>query len=508
MAFIAVGLLNCQTPEQGRKNDFFNVKIKRPKIQGGENMKMLLAGEWVDRDQVIEVKNPYDDSLLNTVPKGTREDALTAIEAAQEGFMEMKKSTAYERFSILSKAAQIMEKRREELSQTLSKEVGKTINEARGEVARALQTLTLSAEEAKKLTGKEVRFDGAPTGGGKVGLYLRVPLGTIVAITPFNFPLNLAMHKIAPALAAGNSVILKPASVTPITGILLGEILMEAGVPSMAFQVVTGPGGEVGDTLVEDERVKMVTFTGSREVGKAIMKKKGYKRATMELGSNSAIIICEDAQLDKAFPRVVLGAYALAGQVCISVQRIFVHESLFDTFVERYVEEAKGLKVGNQLMEDTKVGPMIEEKETKRVKEWIDEAINAGAQLLCGGEIQGALMSPAVVTRCPRNVRLFAKEAFGPVVLINTYSTFDEAIELTNDSVYGLQAGIYTQNLYKAWHAAREVEAGGIIINDVPTFRVDLMPYGGMKESGIGREGPSYTIEEMTEIKLVCFDLN
>ena len=471
-------------------------------------MKMLLAGEWVDRDQVIEIKNPYDNSLLDTVPKATREDALAAIEAAQKGFQEMKKLTAYERSLLLSKAAQIMEKRKEELAQSLSKEVGKTINEARGEVARALQTLTLSAEEAKRLGGEEVRFDGAPTGGGKMGLYLRVPLGTVVAITPFNFPLNLAMHKIAPALAAGNSVILKPASATPLTDILLGEILMEAGIPPLAFQVITGPGGEVGNTLVEDERVKMVTFTGSRQVGKEIMRRKGYKRATMELGSNSAVIICEDAQLDKAFPRVVLGAYALAGQVCISVQRIFVHESLFDTFVERYVEEAKGLKVGNQLMEDTKVGPMIEPKETKRVREWIDEAVSAGAQLLCGGEINGALMTPAVVTHCPRNVRLFKDEAFGPVVLINPFSTFEEAIELVNDSVYGLQAGIYTQNIYKAWQAAKEVEAGGIIINDVPTFRVDLMPYGGMKESGIGREGPRYAIEEMTEIKLVCFDLN
>ncbi len=471
-------------------------------------MKMLLAGEWIERDKVIEVHNPYDNSLLDTVPRATLEDANKAIEAALKGFQEMKRLTPYDRYSILSKAAKGLETRREEMAQMLSKEVGKTINEARGEVARAIQTLILSAEEAKRLAGEEVRFDGAPTGGGKVGLYLRVPLGIIVAITPFNFPLNLAMHKIAPALAAGNSVILKPASVTPLTDILLGEILMETGIPPLAFQVVTGPGGEVGDTLVEDERVKMVTFTGSRDVGKEIMKRKGYKRATMELGSNSAVIICEDAQLDKAFPRVVLGAYALAGQVCISVQRIFVHESLFDTLVERYVEEAKDLKVGNQLMEDTKVGPMIEEKETQRVKEWIDEAVNAGARLMWGGDIQGTLMTPSVVTHCPRNVRLFTGEAFGPVVLINPYSTFEEAIELTNDSVYGLQAGIYTQNLYKAWQAAREVEAGGIIINDVPTFRVDLMPYGGMKESGIGREGPSYAIEEMTEIKLVCFDLN
>ncbi len=471
-------------------------------------MKMLLGGEWVERREVIEVRNPYDNSVIDTVPKGNREDALKAIEAALQGFQEMKKLTAYERYTILSKAAQILESRKEEMAQMVSKEVGKTIKEARGEIARAIQTLTLSAEEAKRLAGEGVRFDGAPTGGGKVGLYMRVPLGVIVAITPFNFPVNLAMHKIAPALAAGNCVILKPASATPVADLLLGEIFLEAGVPPLAFQVVTGPGSEVGDTLVEDERVKMVTFTGSRDVGKTIMKKKGYKRATMELGSNSAVIVCEDAQLEKAFPRVVLAAYALAGQVCISVQRIFVHESIFDTFVERYVEESKALKVGNQLLEETQVGPMIEPKESQRVKDWIDEAVAAGAKLLCGGEIDGALMTPAVVTHCPRNVRLFTAEAFGPVVIINPFSTFEEAIELVNDSVYGLQAGIYTRDLYKAWEAAKEVEAGGIIINDVPTFRVDLMPYGGMKESGIGREGPHYAIEEMTEIKLICFDVN
>ncbi len=471
-------------------------------------MKMLLAGEWVDRDEKIEVRNPYDNSLIDTVPKGTSEDVEKAVEAAKKGQKEIASLSAYQRYEILMKAAKIMEERKEELATIVSKEVGKTIKEARGEIARALQTLTLSAEEAKRLAGEEVRFDGAPTGKGKVGLYIRVPIGIVAAITPFNFPVNLAMHKIAPALAAGNAVILKPPSITPLSSIVMAEIFMEAGVPPLAFQVITGPGGTVGEALASHPDVRKVSFTGSREVGKRIMSVAGFKKCTMELGSNSAVIVCEDAQLDKAFPRVVLAAFALAGQVCISVQRIFVHKNLFDEFVERYVETTKGLKVGNQLKEETDVGPLVEEKEAQRVREWIDEAVNKGAKLLTGGEVDGAIMQPAVVVNCPKETKLFRSEAFGPVVIINPVESLEEAIKEANDSIYGLQAGIYTQNIYNAWKAAYEIEVGGVIINDVPTFRVDLMPYGGVKESGIGREGPKYAIEEMTEIKLICFDIS
>ncbi|NPA15438.1 MAG: aldehyde dehydrogenase family protein [Deferribacteres bacterium] len=470
-------------------------------------MKMLLAGEWVDRDEKIEVRNPYDNSLIDTVPKATREDVEKAVSAAKKGQKDMAALSAYERYEILMKAAEIMERRKEELATVVSKEVGKTIREARGEIARALQTLTLSAEEAKRLTGEEVRFDGAPTGKGKAGLYIRVPVGIVAAITPFNFPVNLAMHKIAPGLAAGNAVILKPPSITPLSSIIMGEIFMEAGVPPLAFQVITGSGSTVGEALASHPDIRKISFTGSREVGKRIMSIAGFKKCTMELGSNSAVIVCDDAELDKAFPRVVLGAYALAGQVCISVQRIFVHKSLFDEFVERYVEHVKKLKVGDQLKEDTDVGPLVEEKEARRVKEWIEEAVSMGARLLIGGEVEGALMKPAVLTHCPKKAKLFWNEAFGPVVIINPVESLEEAIAETNDSMYGLQAGIYTKNLYNAWKAAYEVEVGGVIINDVPTFRVDLMPYGGVKDSGIGREGPKYAIQDMTEIKLICFDL-
>ncbi len=471
-------------------------------------MKMLLAGEWVERSEKIEVFNPYDNSLIDTVPKATPEDVEKAVEAAKKGQKEMAALSAYERYEILKRAAEIMERRKEELATMVSKEVGKTIKEARGEIARALQTLTLSAEEAKRLAGEQVRFDAAPTGKGKVGLYIRVPIGIVAAITPFNFPVNLAMHKIAPALAAGCSVILKPPSVTPLSSLIMGEIFLEAGVPPLAFQVITGPGGQVGEALASHPDIRKVSFTGSRDVGKRIMSVAGFKRCTMELGSNAAVIICEDAELDKAFPRVVLAAYALAGQVCISVQRIFVHKNLFDEFVDRYVKTAESLKVGNQLLEETDVGPLVEEKEAKRVKEWIDEAVSKGAKLLTGGEINGALMKPAVVVNCPKETKLFRAEAFGPVVIINPVESLEEGIAEANDSIYGLQAGIYTRNLYYAWKAAMEVEAGGVIINDVPTFRVDLMPYGGLKESGIGREGPRYAIEEMTEIKLICFDIS
>ncbi len=468
---------------------------------------MLVAGEKRKGEGEIEVHNPYDGSVVGTIAKGTSKDVDDAVEAAVEGQKEWYSLTAYQRYEVLSKAARLLNERSEDFSVVLAKEVGKTIAEARGETARAIQTLTLSAEEAKRLTGEEVRFDGAPTGGGKMGFYCRVPLGVIAAITPFNFPLNLGMHKVAPALAAGNSVVLKPATVTPLSSLMLGELFWEAGVPPKAFNVVTGPGGEVGDSLVRHPKVKMVTFTGSRDVGKAIMQKAGFKKTTMELGSNSAVVVCEDADLDAAVSRCCGGAYALAGQVCISVQRIFAQRQVFDSFVERFVAKAESLKVGDQLSEDTNVGPMITSSEAQRVLEWVDEAVKSGATLVTGGDVDGALFRPAVVTNCPTNVRLFQGEAFGPVVLINPYDTIEEAIDMVNDSPYGLQGGIYTSNISYALKAVREIDAGGVMVNEVPTFRVDLMPYGGMKESGMGREGPSFAIEEMTEIKLVCFNL-
>ena len=468
---------------------------------------MLIAGEKRKGSGEIEVYNPYDGSVIGTIARGTAKDVDDAVEAAVEGQREWSAFTAYQRYEVLHKAAQLLTERSEDFSKVLAKEVGKTIAEARGETARAIQTLTLSAEEAKRLTGEEVRFDGAPTGGGKMGFYCRVPLGVIAAITPFNFPLNLGMHKVAPALAAGNSVVLKPATVTPLSSLMLGELLWEAGVPPKAFNVVTGPGGEVGDSLVQHPKVKMVTFTGSRDVGKEIMAKAGFKKSTMELGSNSAVVVCEDSDLDAAASRCCGGAYALAGQVCISVQRIFVQNRVFDSFVEKFVEKVKALKVGDQLSEETNMGPMITAQEAQRVLEWIDEAVKAGAKLVVGGEVDGAMLSPSVVTNCPRDVKLFQGEAFGPVVLINPYNTIDEAIEMVNDSPYGLQGGIYTSNISYALKAVREIDAGGVMVNEVPTFRVDLMPYGGMKESGMGREGPAFAIEEMTEIKLICFNL-
>ena len=468
---------------------------------------MLVAGEKRAGSGEIEVYNPYDGSVIGTIAKGTAKDVDDAVEAAVEGQKEWSDYTAYQRYEVLSKAAELLTEQAEDFSLVLAKEVGKTIAEARGETARAIQTLTLSAEEAKRLTGEEVRFDGAPTGGGKIGFYCRVPLGVIAAITPFNFPLNLGMHKVAPALAAGNSVVLKPATVTPLSSVMLGELFWEAGVPPKAFNVVTGPGGEIGDALVQHPKVKMVTFTGSREVGKAIMSKAGFKKTTMELGSNSAVVVCEDADLEAAASRCCGGAYALAGQVCISVQRIFVQSRVFGEFVDRFVEKVKSLRVGDQLSEETNIGPMVTTQEAQRVLEWVDEAVKAGAKLVVGGDVDGAIYTPAVVTHCPRNVRLFQGEAFGPVVLINPYETIDEAIEMVNDSPYGLQGGIYTSNISYALKAVREIDAGGVMVNEVPTFRVDLMPYGGMKESGMGREGPSFAIEEMTEIKLVCFNL-
>ena len=445
-------------------------------------MRMLLGGEWVERDRKIEVRNPFDNSIIDTVPMATAQDAIRAVEYAKKGQKEIAKLSSYERYEILMKAARIMEERKEELAKTISMEVGKTIREARAEVARALQTLILSAEEAKRVFGEEVRFDSAPTGKGKIGMYIRVPVGVVVAISPFNFPVNLSMHKIAPALACGNAVILKPASVTPLACLKLGEIFLEAGVPPLAFQVITGSGGEVGETLVAHPDVRKVSFTGSRDVGKRICHVAGYKKITMELGSNSAVVVAKDANFNKVFPRVVLASYALAGQVCISVQRIFVEEEVFDDFVDRFVKETEKLKVGNQLLEETDMGPMIEEKEAIRVEEWIEEAVGKGAKLVRGGKREGAIIEPTVIVNCPKDTRLFREEAFGPVVIINPVKSFEEGIQEANDSSYGLQAGIFTSDINRAWKAALEVEVGGVIINDVPTFRVDVMPYGGVKD--------------------------
>jgi len=472
---------------------------------------MLIGGKRVFKKEEIEIRFPYDGSLVGTIPRGDERDAQLAVEAAKIGFKKIKEMTAYERFRALERAARIISRRSQEFAELLTLEVGKTIKEAMGEVGRAVNTLTLSAEEAKRVLGEEVRFDAAPGVKGKVGFFRRVPLGLIGCITPFNFPLNLTCHKVGPALAAGNSVIIKPSENTSLTVIKLAEVLIEAGFPPEAVNVVTGYGEEVGDAIVRHPDVRMITFTGSVETGKIIMSRGGLKKYAMELGSNAGVYVDGDQgeRLKEVAERIGRAGFALAGQVCISVQRVFVHSSLYEAFLKELCDFTASLKVGDPREETTDVGPVIDKRAADRIMEWIEEAVSKGAEVVCGGRrLSDTLIEPTVVKNVPRDVKLFRGEVFGPVIVVNEVSSLEEGIEGVNDSPYGLQAGIFTNNLKGALKFAEEVECGGIMVNEVPTFRVDQMPYGGVKESGIGREGPKFAVEEMTEIKTICFDMN
>jgi len=468
---------------------------------------LYLGGEAIWKEPVIDVVFPYTREKIGEVPLADIEDVKKALEKAQIGQKIMENLTAYERSQILYRAYELLKERAEEFAKVIVLEVGKTIREARTEVMRATQTLLLSAEEAKRIYGETIPYDAVINGKGKVGFYMRVPAGIVAAITPFNFPLNLTMHKVAPALAAGNAVVIKPSERTPLSVAMLVELLYEAGVPKEALSVVYGYA-EVGKALTTDERVRVVSFTGSRKVGEIISKQVGIKKLVLELGSNSAMIVDKDANLVKASKKAVQGGFALAGQVCISVQRIYAHKDIFDKFVEMVIEEVKKLKIGNPLEEDTDIGPMISPQDVERIKLWIEEAVKDGAKIVYGGKpLSETLFMPTVMINVPRHSRVCAQEAFAPIIFINPYETTQEALELVNDSDYGLQIGVFTNNLKTAWEFIKGAEVGGVIINDIPTFRADNMPYGGVKYSGIGREGPKFAIEDYTEIKAVAIDL-
>jgi acyl-CoA reductase-like NAD-dependent aldehyde dehydrogenase len=466
---------------------------------------MRIGGAAVTTSSPRTVELPYDGSPVGTVFDAAREQVEAAVEAAAAAAPAMREMTLDERAGILRKAHGKVLERREELARAISSECGKPLKEARTEVDRSAQTLLFSAEEAHRLRGEVVPMEAAPAGKGHWAMTLREPLGVIAAITPFNFPLNLAMHKIGPAIAAGNAVVHKPASATPITAVLMAALIEECGLPKGALNVVTGPGGTIGDLLTFHPRVAMITFTGSPDVGVRIRNLAGMKRVTLELGSNSAVILEEDADLDDAVPRCVTGSFAHSGQVCISVQRIYAHRNIRSEFLERFIEAARKLKIGHPLDAETDVSSLITVKEAERVESWIAEAVSAGAKLIQGGRRRRATIEPAILTDVPAHVRISCKEAFGPLVAVNSYGALDEAIDMVNASDYGLQAGIYTRDIRKAFTAARKVHVGGFLINEVPQYRVDQMPYGGVKLSGAGREGPKYAIEEMTETKLVVW---
>jgi len=457
--------------------------------------------------KLINIYNPYDGTIIETIPESTLEDVERAIEKAEKGKKIMGEMSLFERSEILRRTAEIIEKNKEDFVLTLVKEVGKTIKEARTEVRRAIEIFRLASEEAKRIHGETLPFESVPNGEKRVGYFIRFPVGIIAAITPFNVPLVLASHKIAPAIAGGNSIIFKPSTITPLADIKLAKVLIEAGLPEEAINVVIGPGSTIGNAIVKDPRIRMISFTGSKEVGIEILKNAGLKKVSLELGSNSALILSKNGDISSAVSATIRGGYAVAGQVCISVQRVLVQREIFDEYLEKLIEEVKKIKVGDPMKEDTDMGPVISEESAKRIEEWLKEAKEMGAQIVVGGKREKTLFEPTVVINVPTEAKLFSKEVFGPVVVVNSFNKLSEAIEIANNSEYGLQAGIFTNNIEEAFYAIKKLEVGGVMINDAPSYRADFMPYGGVKGSGIGREGVKYALEEMTEIKTVCFNL-
>ncbi len=470
-------------------------------------MKMYINGEWVDRANTMPVFNPFDQSIIDTVPRATVADVDLAIASAVRGAKVMAKLPAYERYAILNRAAQLMTERMEDLGQTITREEGKVIAEGRGEAGRAIQTITLSSEEAKRLHGETVPLDAAPGVTSQFGFTIRVPVGVVAAIAPFNFPLNLVCHKVGPALAAGNAVVLKPAGDTPLSALKFTEILLEAGLPPEAIQCVTGSGAEIGDAITGDPRIRKITFTGSMEVGDRICRNAGIKKVTMELGSNSPLIVMSDADLEKVAAATVAGGFANAGQVCISTQRVFAQRSIYADFLDALVAPTEAFVTGNPTDESIRMGPMIRESDAARVHDWIAEAVDQGARVVAGGDREGTLHAPTVIADATPDMRISREELFGPAVAVSAFDDIDQAIAMANDSRFGLSAGIFTQNVDWAMRFAREVDSGNLHINSSPQWRADIMPYGGLKDSGMGKEGPGYAVQEMTELKMVVFHL-
>ena len=468
-------------------------------------MKMYINGGWVDRGETMPVVDPFRQTVIDTVPRATATDMNLAITSAVRGAQAMGKLTAYQRYDILSKAANLMSQRAEDLATTITQEEGKVIAEGRVEAQRGVQTITFSAEEAKRLHGETVPLDAAPGNVNQFGFTIRVPVGVVAAISPFNFPLNLVCHKVGPALAAGNSVVLKPAGDTPLSALKLTEILLEAGLPEEAIQCVTGSGGEIGDVLTGDPRVRKITFTGSMEVGNRICRNAGIKKVTMELGSNSPLIVMSDADLEKVAAATAASGFSNAGQVCISTQRVFADRRIYADFLDALVESTHAFAPGNPQDESVRMGPMIRESDATRVGEWIAEAVQQGARIAVGGDYEGTLHAPTIVADAKPDMRVSREELFGPALAVSSFSDIDDAIAMANDSRFGLSAGIFTQNVDWAMRFAREVHSGNLHINSSPQWRADLMPYGGLKDSGMGKEGPAYAVQEMTDLKMVVF---
>jgi acyl-CoA reductase-like NAD-dependent aldehyde dehydrogenase len=466
--------------------------------------KLLVAGEWLTGGEWGEVRSPYDGTVVGRVARGDAALVDRAAEAAHEAFRSVD-FAQHERAAVLDRAAELVGERGEDLVLTIAAEAGKPLKTARVEAARCVDTLTFSATEARKMTGGTVPMEASSAGAGKLGVMLRVPYGVVGAISPFNFPLNLVAHKLGPAIAAGNAVVLKPAGQTPISALKLAAILVEAGLPEGWLSVIPGPGSQVGNAIVEHELIRALSFTGSAEVGWGIRSRVPHKKVNLELGSNAPLIVHADGDWETAADKAQIHAFSHAGQSCISIQRVLVHEEIAEAFTERLVGNVAGLQVGDPLDPETDVGPLITPEDRNRVKGWIDEAVEAGAELLCGGELvdEGRCLAPTLLGSPPRVAKVWCEEVFGPVATIDTYSEFGEALRMANDSKFGLQAGVYTRDVGRGLEAAATLEFGGVLINEVPTFRADQMPYGGVKDSGNTREGPAFAVRELTEERFV-----
>lgn len=470
-----------------------------------ERFPLYIGGEWIETEHYDTIRLPYDGSPVGAVARGDRSTLARAVAAAREGAVAMRSLANYERADLLLRMASLLDRDVDEFARLICCETGKPIKEARGEASRSSQTLIAAAHEARQLHGEVVPMDFAPVGKGRMAITVREPVGVIGSITPFNVPLNLTLHKVAPAFAAGNAVVHKPAERTPLSACRLAKLFAEAGLPKGAYNVIHGDGPEIGMGMVQDPGIAMITFTGGVAIGMEIRARAGLKKVTLELGNNSAVIVEPDADLDTVVSRTVQGAFSHSGQVCISVQRVYAHKSLFDALVERLRAATERLVVGHPYDESTDVSSLIDENAAIRVKDWIDEAVRNGARLITGGERKRCTITPTVLTSVPAEAKLSCQEVFGPVVAIYPYENLEDAIEQVNATPYGLQAGIFTNDISRAFGAARKLEFGGIMINDIPMYRADHMPYGGVKSSGLGREGPRYAIEEMTEPKIICW---
>jgi acyl-CoA reductase-like NAD-dependent aldehyde dehydrogenase len=467
--------------------------------------KLLIDGEWVETGEWQEVRSPYSGEVVGRVAKAGADETRRAVDAAAAAMEEP--LPAHKRAEILVRVAGALGRRHDEVARLISDEAGKPMKAARLEASRAMSTYTFSAVEARKLAGAMIPMDASQAGEGKLAFTLRRPLGVVGAISPFNFPLNLVAHKIAPSLAAGCAVVLKPAAQTPLSALLLAELEDEAGLPPGWLNVVVGPSSEIGDVLVEDDRVKVITFTGSSGVGWKLAERSPRKRVNLELGNSTPLIVEADADLDAAVAATAQHGFSFAGQSCISIQRVYVQNGVYDDFLSALLPKVEALTLGDPADEETDVGPVIDEHARDRILEWVDEARSGGAEILTGGELDGELIRPTVISNADAELKVSCQEVFGPVVTVNGYGTLDEAIDLANGTEFGLQAGIFTGSIRTAMRAAQELEFGGVTVNEAPTFRADQMPYGGVKESGNTKEGPAYAVRELTDERVVVIDL-